>query len=103
MGEAGAGDAIYFQRFVLPALFSLSPPSLSLSLTRFFSPSVLPLKRIISNEIRKQERRRSEKRREEKNGVCNKCGKFCCQKRSESGARVASKAWGGGQRGAVVK
>lgn len=69
--------------FISDVLFSLlCSPSLSLPHSRFFLPSVLPLKQIISNEIRKRRQRKKTERegkRERKKLSVQQVGKFCCQ------------------------
>lgn len=100
-GKKGARDAIYFRRFVFSPLFSLS-----LFLTRVFLPSVLPLKQIISNEIRKRRQRKKTERegkRERKKLSVQQVGKFCCQVEVKVAPAVAAEWWRGGRRVAVVK
>lgn len=100
--KKGARDAIYFRRFVFPPLFSLSLPHSS-----FFLPSVLPLKQIISNEIRKRrQRKKTERGSERKKLSVQQVGKFCCQVEVKVAPAVATE-WGRGngegERVAVVK
>lgn len=76
---------------------SLSPP-LSPPHSRFFLPSVLPLKQIISNEIRKRRQRKKTERERKKLSV-QQVGKFCCQVEVKVAPAVATECGRGGEGG----
>lgn len=89
--------------FISDVLFSLlCSPSLSLPHSRFFLPSVLPLKQIISNEIRKRRQRKKTERegkRERKKLSVQQVGKFCCQVEVKVAPAVATECARGGEGG----